>query len=382
VDTIFPHCAGLDVHKKTVVACVRHFEPDASVRAEVRTYGTTTAELIALADWLLAEGVSHVAMESTGVYWKPVYHVLEGQFELLLVNAQHIKKVPGHKTDVKDAEWIAQLMQHGLLRASFVPPPPVRDLRDLTRARSQLVAERARFAQRIHKVLEDANLKLASVATDVLGASGKTMLRAIIDGVENPAYLAEFAKGRLREKKAELASALHGFVRDHHRFLLRSLLEQIEQFERWIAEYDARIEQVMLPFAEAAARLKTIPGVGRRAAEVILAEIGPDMAKFPTAGHLASWAGMCPGKQESAGKQRSGKTTKGSQWLRTTLVQVAWAASHTKQTILSQTYRRWAKRLGRKKALVALGHKILVLIYQLIQDQTVYRERYRPPEAA
>ena len=382
MDVIYPHCAGLDVHKKTVVACVRHLGPDAAVRREVRSYGTTTAELIALADWLDAEGVSHVAMESTGVYWKPVYHLLEGRFEVLLVNARHIKQVPGRKTDVKDAEWIAQLLQHGLLRASFIPPPPVRELRDLTRSRAQLVAERARFAQRIHKVLEDANIKLSSVATDVLGASGRAMIRAIVDRVEDPGLLAELAKGRLREKREELAAALRGLVSEHHRFLLRTLLGQVEQFEAWIAEYDARIEAVMAPFAEAAARIETIPGLGRRAAEVIVAEIGPDVASFPTARHLASWAGLCPGNDESAGKRRSGKTTQGSRWLRATLVQVAWSASHTRRTTLSEAYRRWAKRLGKKKALVALGHKILVLIYRLLKDQTVYEERYRPPQAA
>jgi transposase len=382
VDVLFPHCAGLDVHKKTVVVCVRHLGPDATVRREVHSYRTTTVDLIALADWLAAEGVTHVAMESTGVYWKPVYHLLEGRFELLLVNARHIKQVPGRKTDVKDAEWIAQLLQHGLLQASFIPPPPVRELRDLTRSRAQLVAERARFAQRIHKVLEDANIKLSSVATDVLGASGRAMIRAIIDRVEDPELLAELAKGRLREKREELATALRGFVSDHHRFLLRTLLKQVEQFEAWIAEYDARIEAVMAPFDEAAARMETIPGLGQRAAEVIVAEIGPDLASFPTARHLASWAGLCPGNDESAGKRRSGKTTKGSQWLRTTLVQVAWSASHTKGTLLASAYRHWAKRLGKKKALVALGHKILVLIYRLIKDRTVYEERYRPPQAA
>ena len=382
MDVIYPHCAGLDVHKKTVVACVRHLGPDAAVRREVRSYGTTTAELIALADWLDAEGVSHVAMESTGVYWKPVYHLLEGRFEVLLVNARHIKQVPGRKTDVKDAEWIAQLLQHGLLRASFIPPPPVRELRDLTRSRAQLVAERARFAQRLHKVLEDANIKLASVATDVLGASGRAMIRALVAGVEDPECLAELARGRLRAKRGELTAALRGFVSEHHRFLLGTLLKQVEQFEAWIAQYDARIEVALVPFAAAAARMETIPGLGRRAAEVIVAEIGPDVASFPTAGHLASWAGLCPGNDQSAGKRRSGKTTKGSQWLRTTLVQVAWSASHTKRTILSEAYRHWAKRMGKKKALVALGHKLLVLIYRLLKDQTVYEERYQPPQAA
>jgi transposase len=382
MDTIYPCCAGLDVHKKTVVACLRRAGADGRVDRQVRTYRTMTADLIALADWLAAEGVTHVAMESTGVYWKPAFHLLEGRFEVLLVNAHRIKNVPGRKTDVKDAEWIAQLLQHGLLEASFIPPPPIRELRDLTRQRAQLVGERAGVVNRIHKVLEDANIKLASVATDVLGASGRAMLAAIVGGADDPKALAGLARGSLRGKAAELAEALRGMVSDHHRFLLRTLLRQVEQLEGLIAEYSARIEGALSPFLRAAARLETIPGLGGRAAEVIVAEIGTDMAKFPTAGHLASWAGLCPGNDESAGRRRSGKTTKGSRWLRTILVQVAWSASHTKRTIFGATYRRWAKRLGKKKALVALGHKILVVIYKLLKDETDYRERWVAPPAA
>lgn len=382
MDLIYACCAGLDVHKKTVAACVRRAAADGQDSREVRTYRTMTADLIAMADWLAAEGVSHVAMESTGVYWKPVFHMLEGRFEVLLVNAQHIKQVPGRKTDVKDAEWIAQLLQYGLLKASFIPPPPIRELRDLTRQRAQLVRERATAANRVHKVLEDANIKLASVASDVLGVSGRSMLAALIGGSDDPAALAALARGKLRDKTPELKLALQGLVTDHHRFLLRTLLRQIDQLESLIAEYGARIEEVTAPFAEAAARLETIPGLGSRAAEVIVAEIGADMTAFPTAGHLASWAGLCPGNNESAGKRRTGKTTKGSQWLRTVLVQVAWSASHTKETIFSATYRKWAKRMGKKKALVALGHKILVVIYKLLKDQTDYKERWTAPEPA
>jgi transposase len=381
MEPIHTRCAGLDVHKKTVVACVRRLGPGGRVGREVRTYRTMTADLIALTDWLDAEGVTHVAMESTGVYWKPVFHLLEGRFEVLLVNAHHIKQVPGRKTDVKDAEWIAQLLQYGLLAPSFIPPPPVRDLRDLTRQRAQLVRERAGVVNRIHKVLEDANIKLASVATDVLGVSGRAMLAALVDGRDDPAALAGLARGSLRGKTAELTEALRGLVSDHHRFLLRALLKQVDQLGGLIAEYAARIEEVMGPFTEAAGRLESIPGLGGRAAEVIVAEIGIDMAAFPTAGHLASWAGLCPGNNQSAGKRRTGETTKGSQWLRTVLVQVAWSASRTKETIFSATYRRWAKRLGKKKALVALGHKILVVIYKLLKDGTVYRERWVAPQS-
>jgi transposase len=382
LDLIHTRCAGLDVHKKTVVACIRRLGPDGAIDSQVRTYRTMTADLIALADGLDAEGVTHVAMESTGVYWKPVFHLLEGRFEVLLVNAHRIKNVPGRKTDVKDAEWIAQLLQYGLLEASFIPPPPIRELRDLTRQRAQLVRERAGMVNRIQKVLEDANIKLASVATDVLGASGRAMLAALAAGGDDPAALAALARGRLRGKTPELNRALRGLVTDHHRFLLRTLLRQVEQTEGLIAEYTARIEAVSLPFAEPAGRIESIPGVGARAAEAIVAEIGTDMTRFPTAGHLASWAGLCPGNNESAGKRRTGKTTKGSQWLRTVLVQVAWSASHTKETIFSATYRRWAKRLGKKKALVALGHKILVVIYKLLKGGIDYQERWVPTPTA
>jgi transposase len=381
MDLIHPCCAGLDVHKKTVVACVRRIGSGGSVTCEVRTFGTMTKDLLSLSDWLEAEGVGPVAMESTGVYWKPIYNLLEGRFEVTLVNAHRLKHVPGRKTDVKDAEWIAQLLQYGLLSPSFIPPPPIRELRDLTRQRTQLVRDRATAANRIQKVLEDANIKLASVASDVLGVSGRAMIQALIDGQDDPDELAELAKRRLRGKIPELKLALHGRVTEHHRFLLRALLDQIDLLEGLIVRYDARIEEVSAPFAEPMQVLQGIPGVGTQAAEVIVAEIGTDMTKFPTPGHLSSWAGMCPGNNESAGKRRSGKTTKGSQWLRTTLVQVAWAASHTKETIFSATYSRWAKRLGRKKALVALGHKILVVIWHLLKHRTEYQERWAPAKA-
>jgi transposase len=376
MDLILACCACLDVHKKTVVACIRRTAPDGSVTAQVRTFGTMTAELLALADWLDAEGVAHVAMESTGVYWKPLFNLLEGRLKVILVNAQRLKQVPGRKTDVKDAEWIAQLLQYGLLSPSFIPPPEIRDLRDLTRQRTELVRDRATVVNRIQKILEGANIKLGDVASDVLGVSGRAMIRAIIAGEDDPERLAELAKRSLRGKIPELKRALRGRITEHHRFLLGVLLEQIEALEGLIARLEARIDQALAPLSDAASRLRGIPGVGERAAEVILAEIGAEMSVFPTAGHLSSWAGLCPGNNESAGKRRTGKTTKGSQWLRTTLVQVAWAASHTKETIFGSCYRRWVKRLGRKKALVAVAHKVLVVIWHVLKQGTAYRERY------
>ena len=373
MDILYPCCAGLDVHKDTVVVCLRRLDGGHLLK-EVRTFGTMTRDLLALADWLAAEGVTHVAMESTGVYWKPIFNILGGQVEVLLVNAQHIKQVPGRKTDVKDCEWIAQLLQHGLLRASFVPPQPIRELRELTRQRTQLVGEKSAVANRLQKVLEDANIKLGSVASDVLGVSGRAMLEAIVAGEEDPEKLADLARRRLRSKIPELQLALQGRVTDHHRFLLRLLLEHVHHLEGLIGQLGTRIEAVLAPFAEAAARLDTIPGVDQRAAEVIVAEIGTDMGAFPTADHLASWAGMCPGNNESAGKRRTGKTTRGSRWLRTTLVQAAWAASHTKGTYLAAQYRRLAARRGKKRALVAVGHTILVIAYHLLKNGTTYQE--------
>ena len=319
---------------------------------------------------------------STGVYWKPVFHILEDRFEVMLVNAQHIKQVPGRKTDVKDAEWIAELLQHGLLAPSFIPPLPIRELRDLTRQRTQLARERAAVVNRVQKVLEDANIKLASVASDPLGVSGRAMIQAMIAGQEDANLLAELARKRLRGKLPQLKLALDGRVSDHHRFLLKMLMLQIEHLETMIEEFHVRIAAQMAPFDQAATRLKTIPGVGASSAEVIVAEIGTDMSRFRTSGRLASWAGLCPGNDQSAGKRRSGKTTKGSQWLRTMLVQVAWAASHAKGTTFQATYSRWARRMGKKKALVAVGHKILVLIHKLLKDAVDYQERQPAPQSA
>jgi len=368
-------CAGLDVHKKTVVACVRRVEPDGTLFSQVQTFGTMTGDLPRLADWLEAECVEHVAMESTGVYWKPIFHLLEGRFTVLLANAHRLKQVPGRKTDVKDAEWIAQLLQYGLLAPSFIPPPPIRELRDLTRQRTQLVRDHVAVSNRIHKVLEDANIKLSSVATDTLGVSGRAMIQSLIEGCDDPNALADLARRRLRAKIPQLKQALRGRVTEHHRFVLQMLMRQIDDLESLIAQFSDRIGVVMAPFFEMTRRLQTIPGVGPQVAEVIVAEIGSDMKVFPTAGHLASWAGLCPGNDQSAGKRRRGKTTKGSQWLRTALVQAAWAASKTKETIFRATYGRWVKRMGKKKALIAVAHKIPTIAYHLITNQAEYHER-------
>jgi transposase len=382
MEILLPCCAGLDVHKRTVMACVRRITSDGAVHEQTLSFGTMTAELLALADWLTAQGVTHVAMESTGVYWKPVFHILEDQFELMLVNAHHIKHVPGRKTDVKDAQWIAELLQHGLLSPSFVPPPPIRALRDLTRQRTQLVREKAAVANRVQKVLEDANIKLASVASDPLGVSGRAMIRGLIAGQDDAGALAEKARARLRAKIPQLRQALQGRVTEHHRFLLRMLMEQVEHLEGQIERFDLRIAAAMVPFAAAAERLRTIPGISATSAEVIVAEMGTDLGRFPSAGHLASWAGLCPGNDESAGKRRSGRTTKGNQSLRAMLVQVAWAAVHAKGTIFQAQYGRWIKRMGKKKALVAVAHKVVVLIYRLLKTATDYQERWVAQPAA
>jgi transposase len=375
MEIVYLVCAGLDVHQKTVVACVRRRDARGKTRSQTRTFGTTTGTLLELSDWLSRSGVTHIAMESTGVYWKPIWNILEGQFEILLVNAQHIKQVPGRKTDVKDAEWIAQLLHHGLLRGSFVPGTAQRELRDLTRQRRKLIQANASVANRIQKVLEDANIKLGSVATDVLGVSGRAMLEAIIGGEVDAGVLAEHARGRLRRKIPELQQALRGRVTDHHRFLLRLLLDDLACREELVARLTARIAAVMpAPMVEAVDRLKTIPGIEDRAAQAIVAETGADLAAFPSAAQIASWAGMCSGNNESGGKRKSGKTTKGNRWLREVLVQSAWAASHTKQTYLSAQFWRLAARRGRKRAAVAVGHTLLVMIYHVLKKQTTYRE--------
>ncbi len=374
MDILYPCCCGLDIHKRNVTACLIDSDRKGRSRKEVRTFGTMTDELLALADWLAAAGCTHVAMESTGVYWKPIYNLLEANFTLLLVNAQHIKAVPGRKTDARDCEWIADLLQHGLLRGSFIPTREHRELRELVRYRTALVRERADEVNRLQKTLEGANIKLASVATDIMGKSGRAMLAGLVDGTSDPATLAALAKGRLREKRAELARALDGKIAPHQRFLLVEQLGHIDTLEEAIDRVSAEIAARMEPVADQLAALDTIPGVSQRVAEILIAEIGSDMAQFPSAHHLASWAGMCPGNNESAGKRKSGKTRKGNPWLRSILVEAARAAAHTKGTYLSAQYHRLAKRRGSKRAAVAVGHTILVIAYHLLRDGTIYTD--------
>lgn len=374
MDRMYWCCAGLDVHKQTVAACVRRVDASGRVSKEVRTFATTTGALLQLCDWLVSQGVEAAAMESTGVFWKPIWNILEGTVKVILVNARHIKNVPGRKTDVKDCEWIAQLLQHGLLRASFVPERPQRELRDLTRQRSQLAAEQSRVSNRIHKTLEDANIKLSCVATDILGVSGQAMIRALIAGQEDPKQLAELARRKLRNKLPELREALRGHLSDHHRFMLRQLMDHLGYLDKQIAAFEVRIEELMRPFQEAIARLMTMPGVGLLTARNVLAEIGADMSRFPSDQHLASWAAMCPGNRESGGKRRSGHTNHGNRWLRTALVQAAWAASHSKKTYLSAQYRRLAGRRGKKRAIVAVGHTMLVMMYHMLKNGVDYHE--------
>jgi transposase len=415
MQVVHERCCGLDVHKKVVVACLLLLSANGQRHKEIRTFGTMTRDLLALGDWLRAAGCTHVAFESTGVYWRPIFNLLEGEMTVLLVNAQHIKAVPGRKTDVKDAEWIADLLQHGLLRPSFIPPAPQRELRELTRYRSSLVADRARVINRLQKALEDTNVKLASVVTDVTGVSAHAILRAYLSGEEtDPWELANLARGSLRGKQVQLAQAMVGTVKDHHRFLLLHQMTLIEVLEQQIAEFDQEIatriarddeesdadqqqisassvpaaasegetepssfpvaRQGLAGYAKALERLDGIPGVNRRVAEIVLAEIGINMEQFPSDGHLASWAGMCPGSKVSAGKRLSGKTTKGSAWLRAALLEAAHGVSHSKKTYLGEQYRRLARRIGKKKALVAVAHSILVIIYHMLKEEKTYHE--------
>ncbi|HEV2085579.1 MAG TPA: IS110 family transposase [Gemmatimonadales bacterium] len=382
MDVVLERCAGVDIGKDEVVACVRTPGPGGrGRRKDTRTFPSFTGGLEAMADWFAAEGVTEVVMEATGSYWKPVWYVLEERaFELKLVNAAHVKIVPGRKSDVLDAEWLAELLEHGLLRGSFVPPATIRELRDLTRYRKRLIQAHTAECQRIQKTLEDAGIKLDSVASDVLGVSGRAMLAALVAGERDPEVLAELAKGRLRKKIPELRQALRGRFRDHHGLLIGLCLDHTAHIEAAIATLDERIDAVFaantsdagVPFEQARDRLDTIPGVGKRAAECIIAEIGVDMSRFPSAAHLASWAGMAPGNNITGGKRGSGKTTKGDVWLRDILTQCAWAAARTHDTYLAAQFWRLARRIGKKKAAIAVGHSILVIAWHLLTNDCNY----------
>ena len=375
MDVLYERCSGLDVGKDEVVACVRTPGGVVDRRQEVRTFPTFTSQLEALADWLSEEGVSHVVMEATGQYWKPIWYVLEERgFELLLVNARQARILPGRKTDVGDAAWLCELLEHGLLRGSFVPPKEIRELRDLTRYRKRLVQTHTSECQRIQKILEDAGIRLDSVASDVLGVSGRAMLRALLAGERDPQVLAELAKGRLRAKLPALREALNGRFGEHHAFLVALVLDHLEQLEAAIARLDEEIDRVMAPFSTARELLDSITGVGKRAAECIIAEIGVDMSRFPSAGHLASWAGLCPGNNVTGGKRRSGTTRKGDRWLGEILVECAWAAARVRKSYLGAQYWRLARRIGKKKAAVAVGHSILVIAWHLLSSGCLYED--------
>jgi transposase len=378
LDVIVERCAALDVHKKTVMACVRAPDGAGGRRQAVREFRTFTRDLHRLRQWLEAEAVTEVAMEATGVFWKPVWYVLEGaSFELLLANARHVKNVPGRKTDACDAAWLAQLLECGLLRASFVPPAEIARLRDLTRYRTKIVAERAKEAQRLQKLLEDAGIKLDSVASDIQGVSCRRMLDALIAGERDPEVLADLALGRMRPKIPELREALIGRFDDHHALLARMHLDHIDELARIEARLDDEVDRLMAPFAEPATQLVSIPGIGKRVAEIVVAEIGVDMSRFPTPAHLASWAGLCPGNHQSAGKRRSGRARKGNAALRTTLCEAAWAAGHTKDGYLPAQYRRFVRRFGKKhenKATFAVAHSLIVIIWHVLHDRCDYRD--------
>ncbi len=372
MQVLYPRCAGLDVHKDIIVACVRCVSTP--VHQEVRSFPTTTSGLQSLDEWLSSHACTHVAMEATGVYWKPVWHILEADFSLVLANAAHIKNVPGRKTDVNDATWIADLLAHGLIRSSFVPPAPIQELRDLTRTRKQLVREISQHSSRIQKILEDANLKLGSVLSNVLGKSGRAILQALIAGETNPDKLADLAEGTARKKRAELVEALHGRIREHHRGLLKVHLELVAALEQALADIDATVGKTLAPIRNSARLLTTLPGVSDLTAQVMVAEIGVDMSRFPTAAHLISWTGLCPRSDESAGKRRSSRVRKGAPWLKTALVTAAWAAVRVKNSYLQAQFHRLRSRRGAKKAILAVAASMLTAAYHMLKNGIPYRD--------
>lgn len=370
MEVLLERCAGLDVHKETVVACAR-LMVGRRVESVIEQFGTTTSELLRLVEWLLAQGCRHAVLEATGVYWKPVWHILEDQIELTLANAMEVRNVPGRKSDVSDAAWLADLLAHGLIRSSFVPPRPIQELRDLTRTRKQLSRQVAQGTQRIQKVLEDANLKITGIITHLLGVSGRAILQALIEGETDPERLLARTNGRLKAPRERLIEGLRGAVTDHHRFQLRLHLSQINSLERLLADLDAEIARHLEPFRSQLQRLTTIPGVSDFVASVLIAEIGTDMSRFPSAGHLISWAGLCPRMDESAGKRRNTRTRKGARWLRSTLVQAAWPAARSKGTYLQAQFLRLKSRRGAKKAAVAVAASILTAAYYILKDDGV-----------
>jgi transposase len=367
-------CAGLDVHQKSVTVCTLTGEAGSEPQIEKRVFATNTSQLLEMSDWLREQNVSHVAMESTGTYWKPVWAVLEGEFDLTLCNAAHIKQVPGRKTDQKDAEWIADLLRHGLLKKSFVPPQPQQDLRELTRYRAQVSADRSAVSNRIRKMLEGANIKLGSVASDVTGVSGRRMLEALIEGENDPQRLADLALGQLKQKRAQLVEALSGRVREHHRKMLRLLLAEWKFLDTLVQEIEQEIEQALRPFCEAVELVRTVPGFSAVSAASLVAELGDRMEQFPSGAHAASWTGICPGNHESAGKHYSGRTRSGNLWLKRTLCQVAWAASHTRETYFAAQFRRLAAKRGKKRAILAVAHSLLVAVYTMLKKHCTYQE--------
>jgi transposase len=374
MDVLYARCAGIDVHKKMVVACLITPDATGTPTKETRTYGTMTADLLEMMDWLVDAGCTHVAMESTGVFWKPLYNLMEGALEILVVNAAHMKNVPGRKTDVKDAEWIADLLRLGLLQASFIPDRPQRELRELTRYRTSLLQERSAEVNRLQKTLEGANIKLSSVATDIMGKSGRDMLAALVAGRTDAAALAQLARGKLREKLPQLEKALRGQFAAHQRFLVAQQLAHIDGLDDIIERVSAEIAERVRPFEREIEQVDTVTGIGRRTAEVLVAEVGTDLTRFRTHRHLASWAGLCPGNNESAGKHKGGKTRKGSPWLRAALIEAAKAAGRSKKTYLGAQYRRIAARRGAKRAAVAVAHSILVIVYHILTRHEPYHD--------